>query len=74
MTYGPGPTMVYKDFSQKYKWLWFFQRLIHPINISIYWDKKQKVWCREIKNVRGFIKRGWFHPYKGQIVSYKVKV
>ena len=62
---------TYYDFSQHFDFNWFLQSIFHK-NVSFYWDKTQKVWCRRIKNVKGWFKKdGYFYPDKGQLVSYK---
>ena len=62
---------TYRDFSEKIPVSWLIQRLIYWRIVRIYYDKKQEVYCREVKNVPGEIRDDkLFVPYKHPIINY----
>ena len=62
-------TTDYYDFCTNWRWQWVLQSLIFR-DVFFYYDKRQKCYCRKIKNVKGIIKDGFFYP-KHRLVKYK---
>ena len=52
--------------------LWKKQAKLHD-DITFYWDRKQKVFCRKVSNVKGKVIDGWFYP-EHWLIKYKQKV
>ena len=65
--------VVFKDFSEQFKWKWFLESIFRQ-NVCLYWDIKNRVWCRMVIGVECEEKDGWYVPLKGQLVSYPQKI
>lgn len=65
-------TRTFYDFSDKPVFLWKIQSILFK-NISFYYDTKQKVYCRKVENVKGFIENDSFMPIHW-LIKYRQKI
>lgn len=62
-------TITFKDFSPHKPREWEVQSELWP-DVSVYYDAKQKAWCREVRNVRCTRIGENLVPEPGQLISY----
>jgi len=72
-TTGERYKVEFKDFSERFKLGWFLEALFRE-NVSLYWDRGNKAWCRRVDGVECLAVDGWYVPLPGQPVGYPQKM
>lgn len=65
--------VTFWDYSDRFRLGWCLRALFRS-DVYMYWDLKQKAWCRMVTDVECLAVDGWYIPLSGQLVDYPQKM